>query len=321
MKRLFLTLAVLLVAVAPADAKKYGDLLLICNKSDDTISFVETKEFKVIATTTTGRGPHEVIVSPNRKWAYVANYEGDGNSLSVIDIERMKELKKIRIDPYRNPHGIVTSKNGKKLYATVEGSMAVIELDPISGQVSQSWETSAFISHMLVLTPNEKKIYVANIGSGSVTSIDKDKNVVKQITTGEGCEGIDVSPNGKEVWASNREADTVSIIDTKSDEVVATLDCEGFPIRVRFTPDGKRVLVSSARAGSVAVFDVKERKLIERIETGSAPIGILIEPDGKRAYVANTRANFVSVVDLEDYKVIAKIEAGRTPDGMGWVKD
>jgi hypothetical protein len=61
-RRVFLIL-ISLVVIATGAARAAG-VLLICNKSDDTISFVDTKTFDVLGTTTTGRGPHEVRSIP-----------------------------------------------------------------------------------------------------------------------------------------------------------------------------------------------------------------------------------------------------------------
>ncbi len=57
-------------------------VLLIGNKSDDTLTFVDAETLEILGETTTGQGPHEVAASPDGKWAYVANYEGPGDSLS-----------------------------------------------------------------------------------------------------------------------------------------------------------------------------------------------------------------------------------------------
>lgn len=319
-RRSALSWIVFLVLATSVSADNANDVLLICNKSDDTISFVDSKTLEVLGMTTTGRGPHEVATTPDGKWAFVANYEGPGNSISLVDIQMMKEVRKIPIDPHRQPHGIVVSKNGKKVYATCEGTQEVIELDIETEKVTRSFRTNAQGSHMLVLTPNEKKIYVANIGSGSVTVIDLAKDgAVSQIKTDDGCEGIDITADGRYVWAGNRAADNISVIDTKTDKVVATVPCRGFPIRIKATSNGKHVLVSCATANEVAIFDAKTREETARINTGTAPIGVLITRDGKRAYVANTRANTVTVLDLKGLEIVGKVKAGNTPDGLGLV--
>ena len=322
--RRFMTILIALVPVAigavavVAAVAAAGSVLLICNKTDDTVSFVDATTLEVLGTTTTGRGPHEVATTPDGKWGFVSNYEGSGNTISLIDIHQMEEVRKISIDPHRAPHGILVNNDGTKVYATCENTKTIIELDIKIEKITRSFKTNANVSHMLVLTPDEKKIYVANIGSGSVTVIDMADNKIKQIKTDDGCEGMDITPDGRHVWAGNGAADNISIIDTETDEVVETVVCKGFPIRVKATPDGKHVLVSCATANEVAVFDAETYEEKARINTGTAPIGVLVAPDGKRAYVANTRANTVTVLDLEKWEVIGKIKAGNTPDGLGF---
>jgi YVTN family beta-propeller protein len=169
-----------------------------------------------------------------------------------------------------------------------------------------------------------------------VTVVDlAEGKVVKDVPTGEGAEGIAITPDGREVWVTNRGADTVSVLDTKTLVIAATLKVPQFPIRVKLTPDGKRALVSCARSGDVAVFDAATRKEIKRIAIdreavpGSAdrlfstrfgkspvPVGLLIAPDGKRAWVASTNADVVSAIDLEALTVVSRVTAGKEPDGL-----
>jgi len=316
MNRLVFVGLVALLAAGPARAQRAA-VLLVCNKADDTVSFIDTRSFEVIGKATTGRGPHEVVVAPGGRWAYVANYEG-GNSLSLIDVHRMKEVKKILLDPYESPHGMVIDKAGKVLYATTEGTQCLVEVDLASGKVKRRFDTAQPVTHMVAITPDEKKLYATDIGRGMVMVIDIEKGAkVKQIESGKGCEGIAITPSGDQVWATNREDDTVTIIDSKTDAVLDVIPCEGFPIRVKFTPDGKFALVSCPTKNSVAVIDTGTRTHVARIETGTAPIGVLVGPEGKRTYVANTRDNTVVMVDLEKYKVTGKVTVGGTPDGLG----
>lgn len=87
------------------------------------------------------------------------------------------------------------------------------------------------------------------------------------------------------MWATNRGANTVSIIDVATARIVATVDSKSFPIRAKFTDDGKHVLVSNARSGDVVVFDAATRREVRRItmqssqsSQGSVPVGILAVP-------------------------------------------
>ena len=124
-------------------------------------------------------------------------------------------------------------------------------------------------------TPDGRKLYVANVGSGSVTSIELETGEVETIPAGKGAEGIDVSPDGREVWVGSNDEHTLKVIAVATDSVVATFGSGGrVPIRVKFTPDGRQVWVSSAESNTVTVVDVPERRVLQSFTTGREPDGM-----------------------------------------------
>ncbi len=323
-------LAILLLS-PPAPA---GELLVVLNKSDHEAVLVDPSTYASVGRVSTGQGPHEAAVSSDGRYAYVANYgsfavfrEGEkpkmqpGNSITVIDLKERKVKAHYPLGQYTQPHGIWVSKDGTLVWVTAEGAQSVLELDAATGKILRTWQTAQNVSHMVVPTPDEKKLYVANIGSGSVTVIDRGTDKVASVPTAAGAEGIDAAPGGREVWVSNRGADSISILDVATDQVVATLASGGkFPIRLKFTPDGKQVLVSNAQSNKVTIFDAAARKQVGEVAVGAVPVGILITPDGRRAFVANTNANQVTVLDLSSRLVIRTFTTGTEPDGMAWAK-
>jgi len=334
-----IVLASLFVFIAAPAAAQTGTLIVL-NKSDHTAAFVDIPSLKVHATVPTGIAPHEVAVSPDGKTAVVANYgtgPSPGNSLSVLDVGGAKKIRDIDLGEYRRPHGVAWLLENVVI-VTVEANQSVILVDIGSGKIQRSISTGQRVSHMVVPSADRTKAFVANIGSGTCTVLDLEQGtVIVHLETGAGAEGIDIAPNGKEVWVSNREANTVSVLDTESPSVLTTLKSAAFPIRVKFTPDGNHALVSNARSGDVAVFDARKRKEVTRIPmefspvleadkrlfgdqfgTSPVPVGILIEPTGKLGFVANTQADVVTVIDLHSWKVIDRLVTGKEPDGMGF---
>lgn len=315
--------------------------LVVLNKSDNTASLINLQTKETGAVIPTGNGPHEVAVSPDGKTAVVCNYgsgQAPGNSLTVIDVIGKKKVKNVELGEYRRPHGIEWLRGTKNVVVTVETNKAVIVVDIETGKIESAIETGQNVSHMVALSPDNARAFVANIGSGTMTALDlKNKKKLMDIETGAGAEGIDVTPDGKEVWVTNRVVNTVSIIDAVSLKIVATLESKDFPIRCKITPDGNYALVSNARSGDVAVFDVKLKKEIARVKmelnsvnetdkrlfgdqfgTSPVPIGILIHPSGSHAYIANSNADMVTVIDLQQWKVVDRIKTGKEPDGLGY---
>ena len=340
-RHVFVQAVTVFVIAAAFSVPAVAQSLIVLNKSDHEAALVNPATRTVAQKLPTGKGPHEVAVSPNGRMAYVTNYGSfaifrdaqqaeqrrmePGHTITVLDLKKRAVAATWELGDYKQPHGIAVSSNGKRVWVTVEGSKAVLELDAKSGKVLTAWPTEQEVSHMVVATPNQRKLYVANIRSGSVTVIDRSvpftKSAVKTIVTAPGAEGIDVTPDGREVWVVNRAADSISVIEVASDAVTKTFASGGkFPIRVKFTPDGRLALVSNAQSNQVAVFDAKTRELLGTIEVGAVPVGIQITPDGKLAYVANTNANLVSVLDIATRKVTATFTTGNEPDGMAWAK-
>ena len=331
----------LLVVACSAAAAPSGTLLVL-NKSDDTVSFIDLASNEVKATLPTGDGPHEVAVSSDGKTAVVANY-GDGanpgKTLSVIDVPGKKVLRTIDLGNYSRPHGIAWLQ-GNEVAVTVEASKALLVVDVNEGKVNHAIATDQVGSHMVAVSPKHRRAFTANIGSGSMTVIDLVSHKrVTDVVTGKGAEGIAVAPDGSEVWVTNRDANTVSVVDPATLKITATLDPGAVPIRVKFTPDGTRALVSNARSGDVAVFDTvtkkkiasipmqkqgeqqaheESRPMVSQFGSGPVPVGILMPEPLSLAFVANTNADTVTVIDLNSWKIVNRLKAGREPDGLGY---
>jgi len=329
--RLWILAALLASVAAPAAS---AEVVVVLNKSDHEAALVNPATLEVVAKLPTGKGPHEAATSPDGRYAFVSNYgsfqvfretgerrDEPGNSLTVLDLKERKVKATFDLGKYTRPHGIWVSRDGSRVWVTCEGAKAVVELESSSGAILKAWDTNQEVSHMVVPTPDEKKLYVANIGSGSVTVIDRSTDIVKSIPTGAGAEGIDVAPSGKEVWVSNRASHTVAVIEVATDRVLVTFESGGLmPIRVKFTPDGKQAWVSNARSNLVTVFDAATRQLVGKVEVGAVPVGILMSPDGRRAFVANTNDNKVTVIDVPARKMVTTFTTGTEPDGMAWAQ-
>jgi YVTN family beta-propeller protein len=74
------------------------------------------------------------------------------------------------------------------------------------------------------ITPNDKKVYVTNTRSGTVSVIDtKKRKVLRTLAVGTEPNGCALSPDGKKLFVANTSSDSVSVIDTQSDHVKKTI--------------------------------------------------------------------------------------------------
>lgn len=330
-------LAALLVAVTSA---AQADTLVVLNKAEASASLIDVGAGEEVARVDTGEGPHEAAISPDGRTAVVTDYgtgPNPGKTLTVIDIESATVTRTIDLGEYSRPHGIEYFSDGERVAVTAEAQKALIVVDVNSGEVTQAIETGQDVSHMVALSPDEKRAYLANIGSGTMTALDLESDEhIADVVTGGGAEGICVTPDGRQVWVTNREDDTVSVVNAGTLEVEKQIPSASFPIRAKATPDGKWVLVTNPRSDELAVFDAQTFEEHKRIKMdiraadtqgrlfgdefgdSSVPIGVLISPDGMRAYIAHANADIVSVVDLESWKITGLLSGGKEPDGLGY---
>ncbi len=323
---LFLGFLLGLMPATRALAQTPSPAFLVIEKDDQMVAIVDPSTLKIVARVPAGGDPHEISVSEDGRTAFITNYGAFSkplHSLSVVDLVAQKPLPAVELGALLAPHGIATVSD--QIYFTAEGSKAIGRYDPARGRVDWILGVGENRSHMLVVAPDQSRIFLSDVNSDTISILERDKDAdasgwkQTRIPVGKGPEGFDVSPEGKELWAANSHEGTISIIDLATRKVVQTLDLHmKFENRLKFTPDGTRVLVTDLGTGDLAVLDAHTRGEIKRISLGKGAAGILVTPDGSRAFVAVSRDRYVAVLDLKTLSVVGRIETGGGPDGMAW---
>ena len=297
--------------------------LLVLNKADNTLVIVDPVTLKVAGKVDTGVAPHEVAVSADGKTAIVTNYGADhkGTTMSVIDVPTMTEVGKVTFPGLEGPHGIWVV--GDKAFFTNEGDKSLGVFDFVANNIDLHLVLGQKRPHMVVLSKDGQRAFVSNIESNTVSVEERKKKITDwtgtNVKVGKGPEGIDLSPDQKEVWVANSGDGTVSVIDVASKKVTATIDVKTqHSNRLKFTPDGKLVLISDLGTGELVIFDVASKKEVKRLPLGKNAEGILIQPDGARAFVAVSADDKIAVVDLKALEVTTTFATGKEPDGMAW---
>lgn len=320
-------LAFVLVAIIPplaaaeAPAPRHVRVLVV-NREEKQLVILDPQTREIVGKVPTGNGSHEVAATEEGRLAIVSNY-GDagapGSTLSIIDIDAAKELHRGSVAPLQRPHGLAVV--GDSVWFTAEANQAVGRFNLGENAVDRVVGTAQKLSHMIVADRKSGKLYTSNILSGSVSAIapvdPPARWDVVAISTARGPEAIALSPDGKQVWVGHRPSGGISVIDTATQKVTASIDVEHFVFRLAFTPDGKYVLATVPDGGVVEVFEAATGDRVKQIETpGGAPLTVAVDPDGTRAFVAVGGANRVYIVDLRTLDVAASMPAGGTPDGI-----
>lgn len=304
--------ALALLAAHPLAAQT----LIVGNKGEDTVSFIDLATANERARVATGKMPHEIAISPDGKQAAVVAY--GGTTIDVFDVKGAKKLRTIDLAPNQRPHGLLWLADGR-LIATTEASQSIAIVAP-DGKVT-GIKTDQQGSHMVAITPDAARAFVANIGSGTVSVIDLVAGKkLRDIATGGKPEGIAVTPDGKQLWVGDLDAARVQAFDTASYERLAEIAVEPVAIRVLASPDGKWIATSNIGAGSISLIDPAKLQVARTItvsgEQAAGQVTLLFSPDSKRLYAAETGRDRVAEVDIASGKVLRRIPVGKNGDGL-----
>ena len=318
-----------------------GGTLIVSHKTDNTIHLISRATGETLKVLNTGVEPHEVEVSDDGRFAVVCNYgnrEIAGNTLSVFDIENASLLKTIDLGEHTRPHGMQWIKGTQKMLVTAESTNNLLLVDVEKGSIERTMNTDQPVSHMVAASVDYSKAFVPSIRTGNVTVIDlSTDSIIAQVYSGEGAEGAAVSPNGDELWVTNRAENTISVFNTKTLALISKIDCGDFPIRIKFSPNGSRVLVSNAQSAEVAIIDAAQKEVLAKVKLtvplpteteedrffanefkdSSIPIGLVV-PDNQWAYVANTNADLVSEININTFEITRHFKTGKQPDGTSF---
>jgi YVTN family beta-propeller protein len=168
-------------------------------------------------------------------------------------------------------------------------------------------------------------VYVANLGSGDVSVIDRSTNsTLATIPVGSNPDGIASTPDGKSVYVTNFGANTVSVLDTNTNQVTATVPVGSGPVGVAITTNGQFAYVTNRADGTLSAIRTATNTVTATIPVGSGPDAVAITPDGARAYVTNSFSQapgLVSVVDLQTNAVAASVVVARNPNRVAITPD
>lgn len=117
-------------------------------------------------------------------------------------------------------------------------------------------------------------------------------------------------------YIANFNSSTVSVINTVTNTVIATIPVGTSPRGVGISSDGSRVYVANRDSQNVSVINTATNTVIATIPVGNAPQGVSVSPDGSRVYVANQGSNNVSVINTATNQVVTTIGVGTSPVGV-----
>ena len=140
---------------------------------------------------------------------------------------------------------------------------------------------------------------------------------------------------GPRIYVTNEVSGDLSIIDSGTLKVIATVPLGKRPRGIHSSPDHKTLYVALSgtpiagpdvdestlplpdkSADGIGVYDVAQNKVLRIIPGGSDPENFDISKDGKQLYISNEDISAMSIVDVATGKVLNTIKMGGQPEGV-----
>ena len=190
----------------------------------------------------------------------------------------------------------------------------------------------------IAVSPDGLRIYVANMGDGTVTVIRKYPaippvniigfQVIATVNVGKQPHAIAVSPDGQQVYVSCYGTDKVVVIDAATDKIAKSISVGHGPLGLTVNKYGK-VFVANSGDNTVSEIDPASGTVTRSFAVGAYPCALAMAPDkpadgliispavtGKDpatwVYVANYKSNNVSVIDTAT-GTVASIDGVQAP--------
>ncbi|HEX8090358.1 MAG TPA: beta-propeller fold lactonase family protein, partial [Blastocatellia bacterium] len=124
------------------------------------------------------------------------------------------------------------------------------------------------------------RAYVTAENGGTVTVVNaKTHRVTRTIELPRGQVkpmGIAISRDGSRLYVSNGRGNSVAVIDTRSNKILAMISVAQRPWGIALSADGRKIYTANGLSNDVAVIDTATNRVITTIRAGEGPWGIAI---------------------------------------------
>lgn len=267
-----------------------------------------------------------IALSPDG-YLVVAHNEADG-TLVLASLQTRKRL--FRLDGFGGKHHLTFSYDGSQIYivdaSTAE--LAVLDLvqqriiDRINLVVTSRAAKSSLLASALTRTPDGRHGFVAVAGSDKVVVVDLGAmKAVREIRVGTRPSRPYATADARVVLVSNDGDRTVSVIDSTTLQVVATLPGAADVVAINTGWFETFAFVMSGTENRIVVLNLEKFTKVADIELPSPAVAGMVNGVGAKLFAALKAGGRVAVVDTQRHVVQALVaEVGELPSAVAMAR-
>jgi YVTN family beta-propeller protein len=325
----------------------------VVNTGSGSVSVIDTASNTVVATIPVHSLPYFIDVDASGHRAYVAN--SGSNSVSVIDLDARREIAVAGTG--EQPGLARISPDGRSLVVTNRGSgsVSVFAVEPyiepamrgIPGLAPTPKAASpvprlraAFAgcpgATDAVILPDSSKAFIACSSGHQVMVISLaaapdtlaarqdptllTDHMLTRVEVGQTPLHLALKPDGGQIFCSNFKSDSVSSINTQTNEVSRTDTIANQPVYSVVSADNSTLWISNFGADSVNLWSIDDGKMEPySVRTGHAPDALAFSADQHLLLAADAQSGDVSVIRTTDKNgpaLFTILPAGQSPNAI-----
>lgn len=334
----------------------HRDEVYVVNTPAGAVDVIDTDSNRVVATIPVRKTPYFVDVDAEGARAYVAN--SGSNSVSVIDLIARREVGVVDTGGQPGVARISADGRSLVVSNRGSGSVSVFGVEPlpkkskvtlglpILGEKRDSFRKiplprlrATFAgcpgATDIAILPYSTKAFIACSGGHHVMAValaqPADSLAVKQnpslgvdhllalLDVGKSPVHLAMKPDGGQIFCANFDSDSISAIDTESNEVTRTDAIADGPVRGVVSSDGSTLWIANFNADSINLWSIDDSASLGGVRTGRAPDALAFSADGHLLLAADAKSGDVAVIRTQDKngpELFTMLPAGASPNAI-----
>jgi YVTN family beta-propeller protein len=265
-----------------------GGLAYVANSGSNTISVLDLKARREIAAMGAGEEPVAARLSPDNKTLVVANRRG--NSVSLFD---------------------TATRRVRAIFEGCPGASDAVIL-PDS---SKAFVPCSAGHQIMAIALARAEIRPAQPGSAQFVPARPDR-LEALLDVGQAPLQLALKPDGGELFALNSLSDSISEVNTTTDDINSATIIGGTPVRGLVSADNSVLYVANFRSQYVTVYAIDDGKRIGSIHAGDGSSALAFSSSGLLLFVVDTRSGDVAVARTTSLSFFTLLPAGRAPNAI-----
>ncbi len=265
----------------------------------------------------------------------------DEDAVLFLNADEGQELGRTSV--FDEPYGVVSTRDGSRVYVTLSFPGQVLEIDTTTHQTLRQWEAGKFTKG-LAIAPDESRLYISEYYTGVIRSFDRATGKAVEEWVGSPQDNLArqlaVHPTRPKVYLPHQRSKntiahgsgsifpyvSIADIDSQTETRRKRVQMDSFtsvyvvanPWEVAVSPDGQTLYAIFGGTDDMfvsAILDDNYREIAHRrtVQVGSNPRAVRVSPDGESLFVYNALDFNVVQYSTRDLQPVATIAVCQCP--------